>query len=292
MLSNNVTVCIFAWNEGGRILRCIENFSGLFPIIVVDNMSTDDTVDVVTRAGHRAIQVRNPGFIETPEVMDKVFAACETDYVLVASVSEFVPMALLLKYAQVASENSHDIVRAFRVSITAGEPIPISGRPRAAFPGDLRFSRKGAVAYEGNQVHHLGRITVPPQRVLSVVTDPALHFFQFRDYDCSHTEAKHRTYNDVLAKQRFDAGARFSWVKMFLTSSKQFLDSYIRFGSIRFGMLGFIHSFYRWHMEIGIWLRVWEWQHQLDRQHVLDRNDAHRKKLEQDFSRARGAVTH
>jgi hypothetical protein len=280
MLSNNITVCIFAWNEEKRLLRCIDNFKGLFPIVVVDNCSTDQTVKTATDAGYKAITVKNPGYIETTEVMDPVMAACATDYILVSSVSEFIPLALLLKYAEVANTRSHDVVRAFRESITAGQPIPISGRPRPGFPGELRFFRKGSVDFSGNKVHDRGTITVPSDRILSLVTEPDYHFYQFRDYDCSHTEHKHRAYNDVLAKQRYDAGARFSWTRLVLHSTKQFLDAYLRFGSWRFGMLGFIHSFYRWHMEVGIWLRIWEWQHDLSRSGVLDANNAVRERLE------------
>jgi len=290
MLSHNVTVCIFAWNEEKRIRRCLQNFEGLFPILVVDNQSADQTVRVVTEAGHRVITVANPGFIETPEVMDVVHRACLTEYLLIASVSEFVPLALLEKYAEVAEQKSYDIVRAFRQSITAGRPIPISGRPTRRFPGDLRFLRKGAVDYSNNMVHDHGRLVVPPDRVLSLVCDDRYHFYQFRDYDCSYTELKHRTYNDALAKQRFDAGTRFSWPRLTLHASKQFLDSYIRFGSWRFGMLGFIHSFYRWHMEVGIWLRVWEWEHQFSRDDVLRRNDEFRLGLEKELPLHRDAA--
>ena len=167
---------------------------------------------------------------------------------------------------------------------------PISGRPTKRFPGELRFFKKGAVDYADNEVHGRGRMVCPPDRVLSLVTDTRLHFFQFRDYDCSHTELKHRTYNDVLAKQRYDSGARFSWLRMTLHATKQFLDAYVRFGSWRYGMLGFMHSFYRWYMEVGIWFRIWEWEHRLSRDGVIQQNDAMRKRLEQEVAQFNGQL--
>lgn len=284
MLSKHITVCIFAWNEERRILRCIDNFKGLFDIIVVDNFSTDRTVEIVKEAGYKSIIVKNPGFIETPEVMDPVCNASSTDYVLIASVSEFIPLPLLQKYADVANRATHDVVCAYRNSITAGESIPISDRPTKRFPGELRFFKKGMVDYRNNEVHGRGRIICPPSRILNVVTDPHLHFFQFRDYDWSHTEFKHRVYNDILAKQRFDKGVRFSWFWMNMQATKQFLNAYVRFGCWRYGVLGFIHSFHRWYMEIGIWFRIWEWENQLSRSGVMEKNDAFRRKLEQEVS--------
>lgn len=290
MLNNNITVCIFAFNESARILRCIENFKDLFPIIVIDNCSTDDMRERLTTAGHRYKSIKNPGFIETPEVMDRVEAAIDTDYLLIASVSEFIPLALLHRYADVAKSNTHDVVRAFRVSITAGEPIPISGQPRKGFPGELRFYKKGAVDYSGNQVHDRGRMVCAPDRVLNLVTEETCHFYQFRDYDCARTERTHANYNDVLAKQKYDAGTRFSWLKMIIHSNKQFLNSYIRFGSWRFGMLGFLHSFYRWHMEIGIWLRIWEWENNLSGDGVKEANNKIRSEFEKKIAEEKEAV--
>lgn len=280
MLSNNITVCIVAFNESTRILRCIENFKYLFPIIVIDNFSTDGTYNSVISAGYSCKRIKNPGFIETKDVMDKIESAIDTDYLLIASVSEFIPLALLQRYAAVANNNTHDVVRAYRVSITAGQPIPISGQPRKNFPGELRFYKKGAVDYSGNQVHDRGRMICTPDRVLNVVTDKSCYFYQFRDYDCARTECAHANYNDVLAKQKYDAGTRFSWFKMIAHSSKQFLNSYVRFGSWRFGMLGFLHSFYRWHMEIGIWLRIWEWENNLSGNGVKDANNKIRSEFE------------
>lgn len=280
MLSNNITICIVAFNESARILRCIENFKYLFPIIVIDNFSTDGTYDKVISAGYACKKIKNPGFIETKDVMDKIEDAIDTDYLLIASVSEFIPLSLLQRYATVANNNTHDVVRAYRVSITAGQPIPISGQPRTKFPGELRFYKKGAVDYSGNQVHDRGRMVCAPQRVLNLVTDESCHFYQFRDYDCARTERTHANYNDVLAKQKYDAGTRFSWLKMIAHSSKQFLNSYVRFGSWRFGMLGFLHSFYRWHMEIGIWLRIWEWENNLSGTGVKEANNTLRMQYE------------
>ena len=280
MFSEKLTVCIFAFNEEKRILRCIRNFSEYAQIMVVDNFSTDSTKEIVESVGIRCISVKNPNFIETDEVMTPVLNAIDTDYILIASVSEYVPLTLLRKYAEVANAGDYDVVRAFRVSITAGQPVPISGVGHEKNAGELRFFCKGSVSYVGNQVHGRGSILASDDRVLNVVTDRNFHFYQFRDYDCSHTENVLCRYDDVLAKQRYDGGQRFSWGRALYYSFKVFYASYFRFGSFRYGMLGFLHSYYRWHMEFTTWLRIWEWQHSYTRSDVMLRNDFIRKNLE------------
>ena len=286
MLSKNVTVCIFAWNEEKRILRCIENFKDTFEILVVDNYSTDNTVEVAQSAGFRCVRIKNPNFIETPEVMVPVMDACTTEYLLIASISEFLPLPLLQLYARVAETSSHDIVRPYRVSITAGAAVPISGVARKGAPGELRFFRKGSVDYTGNQVHDRGKIKCAEDKILNVVMDPALHFYQFRDYDCSKTETTHCRYDDLLAKQRFEAGQRFSWPLALYRSCRLFLASYLRCGSYRYGMLGFLHCYYRFQMEFTIWLRLWEWEHGYTRPKVIERNNSVRETLEAEFRAA------
>lgn len=280
-LSDNVTVCIFVYNEQRRLERCINNFKGLFDILVIDNDSTDNTREVAASLGCRSMSIRNPGFIETPEVMDPVLTQVATDYILVALAGEFIPITLLEKYAEVANSRKYEVVKAFRISITAGMPIPISGLPGpGSRQGQMRFFRKGGISYFGNQVHGSGRVMCADDKVLSLVADEKRYFYQFRDYDVSWTERNHATYNDVLAKQRFDSGTRFSWLGMLFHSTKEFFNSYIRFGSCRFGALGFIHSYYRFHMEVGIWLRVWEHENALDRNGVIAANKRCRDLLE------------
>ena len=280
MLSTNITVCIFAWNEEQRLRRCIDNFRGRLPMMVVDNQSTDRTCAVATEEGVRAIVVKNPGFIETPEVMNVVLAECTTDYVLIASVSEYVPLALLSVYADIANRARYDVVRAYRASITAGHAIAISGRPSAGDPGQLRFFRKGSISYEDNHVHGLGKPSVAPDRVLSVVTQQQHHFYQFRDYDCARTEQVLCRYDDVLAEQRHAAGQRFRMRRAIWRSCAAFCNCYFRFGAFRFGMLGFLHSYYRFHMEFSTWLRVWERENNLTLTDVKRHNEAVRAGME------------
>ncbi len=280
MLSTNITVCIFAWNEAPRLRRCIDNFRGRFPILVIDNASTDGTCEVAAEEGVRAVTVKNPGFIETSEVMDTVLAHCSTEYILIASVSEYVPLALLRLYAEVATQKRFDVVRTYRQSITAGRAIRISGRPNVKDPGQLRFFRKGSVSYENNQVHQVGRPTVATDRVLSVVAEEDYSFYQFRDHDCARTELQLCRYDDVLAEQRFAAGERFNLLRALFASCKAFINCYLRFGAYKFGTLGLLHSYYRFHMEFTTWLRVWERQNGFTLKEVKQCNEQIRARLE------------
>lgn len=260
MLTSRLTVCLFAFNEERRIRQGIANFDGLCRLLVIDNFSTDATAEIARGLGVEVVQVRNPGYIETPEVMDRVQAAVSTPYLLIASCAEVVPAPLLQLYAAEAERGEHDVVRALRISITAGRAIPISGSVET-LAHDLRMFRKGTVDYDGNRVHHVGRVTVPEERVLRLGrAEPQHYFYHYRDYDCSRTEDALRRYDDVLAQQRFASGERFSVFRAIYRSLGVFGLAYVRFGCYRHGMLGFLHASYRGIMEFTLQLRLWELQ--------------------------------
>lgn len=267
MLSQNLTAVIFVRNEESRLRETCENFSGLLPILVVDNESTDGTAALAAELGLPLVRIANPGHVEDPEVMRQVQVACPTEYLLIASCAEVVPLSLLEIYARVAESASHDIVRAPRISVTAGREIPISSSLRHRHPGELRMFRKGSVDYRGTKVHEVGRPTVPPERVLQLSQTREHAFFQFRDYDCAVTERNHGRYDDLWARQRYEAGERFNLLRAVFMAAGRFLRSYLLLGSWRFGMLGFIHCAYRGIMELTVQFRIWEYQsgHTLDR---------------------------
>ena len=261
MLSSRLTVFLFTRNEELRLADTYENFRDLLPVVVIDNDSSDGTAVVAARLGLRVEQIANPGYIEDHEVMRQVQAACTTDYLVIASCAEVVPLALLRVYARVAESGSHDVVRAPRLSITAGREIPVAMSMSVPYPGELRMFRKGSVDFTGTVVHQVGRPVVPAERVLTLPQTRESAFFQFRDYDCSVTERNHCRYDDLLARQRFEAGERFNLPRALVRSVGLFLRPYVRYGCWRFGMLGFIHCVYRGIMELTVQFRIWEHQH-------------------------------
>jgi glycosyltransferase involved in cell wall biosynthesis len=261
-IGSSFTAVVVARNEHNRLPLVLKNFASLENVLVVDNFSTDDTREIAEKFGRPWIQVANVGgFCETDDWMQPVWAHIKTPYFLLAACAESLPIALLNKYSEIAASGSHEVVLTQRVSITAGLPIPIDLPPRWLgwhYLGEIRFFKLGAVSYTGNQVHDRGRVLVPENRVLRLGRDPELCFYQYRDYDASETEEKHRIYNDVLAAQRFAAGIKPSFFLGCVKALKRFILCYIIYGGFRFGVLGFMHCYYRFHMELGLAFRAYE----------------------------------
>ena len=287
MLSDRITACIFAANEERRIAACIEDLRDVFPLLVVDNCSTDRTVEVARGLGVPTISVRNPGYIETDSVIGPVEQAITTPYLLMVSVSELLPLPLLRAYADIAQSGCADVVRARRISFTAGEPIPVAGRPGLRHPGELRFFRKGSVDFSQTVVHSWGTPR-PDARVQRL--DDSLHFYHYRDYDCSRSEQAQCRYNDVQAPQLYARGRRFALWRALGHCAFVFLRAYFWMGCRRYGAKGFLESAHMGLSTFSVYLRLLEIEHGLGLAHVRTRNESvrqqHRQRLHGELAKS------
>lgn len=282
MWSDNLTICIMVHNEEKRIEYAIKNFLDKFKILVIDDIppSTDRTPDICKKYGVEYIQIDKHNFVEQPVVMDAIWSHVKTDYMLMALCGEYFPDELLYLYAKVANEKSHDVICTPRVSITAGKHIVVWGDARKSLKGlfSPRFSRRGSIDYENNLIHNEGRIT-GKERTLIVPKDIHLMFYQFRDYDSSWSEIRHGQYNDVNAMQLYQHGKRYSFFEMIFISLKFFFIEYFYHGAYRQGHLGFMHAYYRFHLFMGLYLRLWDIEHNLQKEQITEFHNSIRAKL-------------
>ena len=264
MLGEKITIIIPVRNEAARLPLVLRNFSKMAHVLVVDNHSTDNSREITKEFGRTSIELANVGgFVENSEWMDAVWAQIQTPYMLLAACAEYVPPALLSRYDQIANTSSHDVVLAKRLSITDGLPIPIDLPPRwlnLKYKGEVRFYRRGAVDYTNNHVHGRGRTTCQEGRVLVLPQKLDLMFYQYRDYDSSESESKHRVYNDVWAAQKVALGEPYKclFFKEIVRAFKKFIDCYFIYGGFRYGVKGLIHSYYRFHLHVGLAFRFYE----------------------------------
>ena len=281
MWSDNLIVCLFSFNEEKRIGYAIKNFIGKFKLLVIDNFSTDRTLEICEELGVEYVQMDNRGFVERPEVMDAVWEHVKTDYMLRAFCGEYLPDELLSLYAKVANEKSYDVVCVARVSITAGRHIVVWGDARKSIKGIAypRLSRRGSIDYEGNIIHGQGKIVCRKDRILEASKDVNLMFYQFRDYDASWSEVNHNRYNDVEAMQRYQQGERYSFFKMIFECLKGFIGEYITHGAYKQGHLGFMHAYYRFHLRMGLYFRLWDIEHHLQKDQITEIHNSIRAKL-------------
>ncbi len=283
MLSDNLTVCLFCYNEEKRIEYAIKNFVNRFKLLVIDNIppSTDRTIEICDKYGVEHVQMDRHGFLEQTIPMDTVWKLVKTDYMLKAFCAEYLPDELLSLYAKVANEKSYDVICTPRVSITGGKHILVWGDPRKSLKGVSYpfFSRRGSIDYENNIIHGTGKIVCRKDRILKLPKDIHLMFYQFRDYDASWTEVNIGRYNDIEAMQLYEQGEYYSFFKMVYKSLREFLGNYFYNGAYKQGHLGFMHAYYGFHRNMGIYLRLWDIEHNLQKAQISELHNSIRSKL-------------
>lgn len=283
MWSDNLTICLFCYNEEKRIEYAIQNFIGKFKLLVIDNIppSTDRTLEICDKYGVECINLDRHGFAEQTIVMDAIWKYVKTEYMLRAFCGEHFPDELLSLYAKVANEKTYDVVCAARVSITAGKHIVVWGNAKKSIKGldSPRFSRRSSISYEDNIIHNEGKIISNKDRILKASRDLNLMFYQFRDYDASWSEVNHGRYNDVNAIQLHQQGERYSFMRMVSKSLEFFLREYFYHGAYKQGHLGFMHAYYRFHLFMGLYLRLWDIEHNLQKEQISELHNSIRSKL-------------
>jgi hypothetical protein len=245
----NLTIAIPVGREKDRLPLLLRNVAHFRHVIIADDLGAPETLEIAKLFGRPVYPIKNKGgWFEFEEWMAGVWAVAKTDYLLMACCPDYMPAKLLDVYEQVAQTGSHDVVLAKRVSVTDGLEIAIDLPPKwmnFRYNGELRFYRKGSVDYRDNPMHGRGKIICPEDRIRILPQEPDLMVYQYRDYDSSESEGKHRVYNDVWAEQKMVLGG--PWRRMFILEVirgiKNFVFCYVFYGGFLHGMRGFIHAF-------------------------------------------------
>lgn len=112
--SKNLTIVLFVYNESSRVQEAIISLRGYENILVVDNYSTDATIDIIKleRPDVKIVQIKNPGVV-TGSVIRQALEYVETDWVFHTLVSERIPDILRRSVNNITAKHRDDIRAIF-----------------------------------------------------------------------------------------------------------------------------------------------------------------------------------
>lgn len=266
---NDITFLVFTFNEESRIeymLRCLE---GQGEIVIIDNFSTDKTLEIAKKYTDNIFHHQNPGYIENEVTMNFALSKVNTKWVYLAFVDELIPLSLMKELKEIVAEDKYKAVEVYRINFMYGQKVYNYGKHH------LRMFVPECVDFKGNVVHKLGRYLIPRGQVYKIkASNDSSTIWHFSSYDMSKLELAHNRYADLEAKQRHNmVGQKFSGIRALWKLIFYFWGTYIGLGGFRGGWPGFFISVQISYFKFSIEARLWEYDHNRSIEVIENRYD-------------------
>jgi glycosyltransferase involved in cell wall biosynthesis len=221
-----VTVVIAARNEAANIAACIESVRWAREIIVVENDSTDDTVELARRAG---ATVFSHEFTTIGGQRNAAFERATTEWIFALDADERGTTELAAEIRRTIAEPKHQAYRVRRRSFFLGREIRHGGWETAR---PVRLVRK-ELRYNAARVHEHIDVTGSVGELSSAL----LHYTYT---SLSQYFEKLGRYSQWWADDRFTHGRRAGLGTVFLRPPARFFSMYVLRGGWMDGAAGFL----------------------------------------------------
>ncbi len=245
-----ISAVIVSYNEATSLQNCLESikdFAG--EIIVVDLGSEDKTMEICKRYGVKVFKHKLVPFVE--EVRNFAISKAEGEWLLVLDPDEEISEGLGEQLKKVIKDQQYRGVSIPRKNIFFGKWI----RHSNWWPDrHIRFFKKGSVKWN-TRIHSYpdtdGSILVlDAKENLAIIHKGYDSIKDFID--------RQNRYSDVEAKQRFEKGERFSWIKLVWWPSREFLVRFIRHTGFLDGLHGLVLTCLMMIYQVMVLVKMWE----------------------------------
>ena len=222
-----ISATIITFNEEKNISRCLKSLDFCDEIIVVDSLSTDKTVEIAKSFGAKVILQKFLGHIAQKQL---AVDNATYDWILSLDADEEISDELKKSILEVKSNPKYDAYSMNRISFHLGRWIKYGGwypdkkvrlfnRKKAYWGG---YNPHDKVIVEGKIGHLKGDIK----------------HYVFKDL--THNIDTNNKYSSIMAKDLYEKGIKFSYLKLFLKPIGKFLEVYIYKRGFLDGLPGFI----------------------------------------------------
>ena len=231
-MAQQLTVLIPCKNERHNIGACIDSVRGVADeILVADSLSTDDTVELVCRAGGCRIIERE--FVDYANFKNWAIPQAGHPWVLVVDADERMTeeLAAEIRAAVDRDDPSLDAYRMRRENFFLGRPIRHCGWSRSTI---IRLFRRDVCRYGPARVHE--QLEVDPRRV-GTLRGKLLHQ---TCWSLAQWTDKQNHYTTLWAEDKYAAGRRTSWLGILTRPPLRFLQLYFLRGGVLDGTAGLV----------------------------------------------------
>jgi glycosyltransferase involved in cell wall biosynthesis len=168
---SDITFVIFTFNEEQRIERVILNFVRFGRVLLVDNESTDRTLEIAMQYGCDVLINKNAGWVEDELTTARVKAAVQSEWIYWGFADEMVGAETMDAILFAVNSGKCDIVNIARKNYYYGEFCHDAFAARTN-----RVFRKDSIDFTGNKIHLFGRVD-PKARIHELPLEHYVHHF-------------------------------------------------------------------------------------------------------------------
>lgn len=261
------------FNEEARVERSIRNFLRFGRVLVVDNHSSDRTVEIAKSLGARVLLHKNPGWVEGEDTVAVVKEAVETPWIYWGFADEIVDRSTMEVMLSAIDSGKCSIVNIARKNYYYGKFCHDAYRNTQS-----RAFKKDAIDFRGNTIHKFGTVTVPACEVCYL--DPKRYFVHhfISNTTKSYMAALDR-YTDIEAATTYPMPP----VKMLFRMARGFLGHFFINGGRKAGRAGVYLGLQMSLYTLNLSMKAYERRHNLSTETIEVRNNEIRDRLLMDL---------
>ena len=269
MFSKQITFVLFMFNEEARIERAVRNFLPYGRVLVVDNHSTDRTVEIAKALGTDVLLHKNAGWVEDECTTSVVKARVQTPWLYWGFSDEIVDRATMEAMLTAIEASDCSIVNIARKNYYYGQFTHNAYRNTQS-----RAFKKDAIDFRGNTIHHFGTPTVPDSAIAYLNPDK-----YFVHHFISNTAKSYMGSLDRYTDVESAHTRPMRPVKMLMRMARGFLGHYFLKGGYKAGRAGVYLGLQTAMYTLMLSMKAYEREHDLSTRTIEIRNNQIRDEL-------------
>lgn len=245
-----ISAVINSLNAQDQIERALKSVGWADEIVVVDDGSTDKTLEVAKKYTKKIFHHKSAGFVEPARNM--AIDKASGDWILILDTDEAIPAALAQRLKDVADKMEQiNFLKLPRKNIIFGKWMKAS----MWWPDyNIRFFKKGKVIWS-NKIHSqpqtkgLG-IELEAKEELAITHYHYDSIFQFIE--------RMNRYTKVQAEELVSSGYKFNWIDLIQKPLSEFLGRFFANRGFEDGLHGLALSLLQAFSFLVMYLKVWE----------------------------------
>lgn len=246
----NISVVVNALNAEDSIGRTLKSVKFADEIIVVDDGSSDSTVEIAKKYTNKIYHHKSAGYVEPSR--NFALSKATGDWILLVDTDEEIPESLAKRLEDIAKKMEQiDYVEIPRKNLIFGKWMKAS----MWWPDyNIRFFKKGKVKWS-NKIHQDPETTgfgikLDPQENYAITHYHYESIFQFI--------GRLNRYTDVQASELFADGVKFEWRDLIAKPLSEFLGRYFANRGFEDGLHGLALSLLQAFSFLIVYLKLWE----------------------------------